>query len=69
MSEQQPLLLSYENEGNDVEQADGGAEGEKGHIARWREHTAVVLESRLWHYTVIALARISWFYRLFGTNT
>lgn len=61
MSEQQPLLSPSQSEGNagDVEQADAGADAEKGHFARWRESTAQMLESRLWHYTVITLARIS----------
>lgn len=60
MSEQQPLLSSSQDQ--DVEQGNGSErdlEGEKGHIARWRDRTGEVLESRPWHYTVIALVRIS----------
>lgn len=60
MSEQQPLLSSSQDQ--DVEQGNGSErdlEGEKGHIARWRDITGEVLESRPWHYTVIALVRIS----------
>ena len=59
MSEQQPLLSSSQDQ--DVEQGSGSErdlEGEKGHIARWRDRTAEVLESRPWHYTVITLVCI-----------
>ncbi|KAI0093529.1 hypothetical protein BDY19DRAFT_881844 [Irpex rosettiformis] len=53
MSEQQPLLLPSQDQ--DVEQGDDGGRvaGEKGHITRWRDSMAEVLESRPWHYIVL----------------
>ncbi len=61
MSEQEPLLRADPEMGESEAELGRGdaAAGEKGHIARWREHTAEILECRPWHYTVILLARIS----------
>ncbi|KAI0686733.1 hypothetical protein BC835DRAFT_1420239 [Cytidiella melzeri] len=60
MSEQQPLLLPSQDQANDDVERGVGSEREvdKGRVARWRETTGEVLESRTWHYIVIFLARI-----------